>query len=48
MKTQNKTFMFLYDAMDIGGIETYLVRLIRQLKENGNRVIWLCPSEQKI
>jgi hypothetical protein len=48
MKTQNKTFMFLYDAMDIGGIETYLVRLIRQLKENGNRVIWLCPANRYI
>jgi hypothetical protein len=48
MKTKSKTFMFLYKNMDIGGIETYLIRLIRQLKEKGNRVLWLTPADRYI
>jgi hypothetical protein len=35
MNSQRKTLMFIYKNMDIGGIETYLIRLIRKLKETG-------------
>ena len=46
--TENKTFMFIYGSMLVGGVEMNLIRLIRKLKENGNRVIWLAPKEKFI
>jgi glycosyltransferase involved in cell wall biosynthesis len=48
MTKQNKTLLFIYHAMDIGGIETYLIRLIRELRNNGNRILWLCPRDRYI
>jgi hypothetical protein len=47
MNSRKKTLMFIYQSMDIGGIEVYLIRLIRKLKKNGNRIIWLCTVTDK-
>lgn len=46
--SKKKTFMFIYSSLEIGGIETYLIRLIRKLRETGNRVIWLAPINRRI
>lgn len=43
-----KTFLFIYKNMQIGGIETYLIRLIRKLKELKHRIIWLTPKDRII
>ncbi|MEK3879580.1 glycosyltransferase [Paenibacillus sp. FSL M7-0420] len=40
-----KTFLFTLSWMEIGGIQTYLIRTIKQLKKNGNRIIWLFPVD---
>lgn len=41
MENNKKTMIFIYGNMYIGGVENYLIRLIRKLKANGNRIIWL-------
>lgn len=48
MTDSKKTFMFIYGNMYVGGIELYLIRLIRKLKANGNRIIWLAPADNLI
>ena len=48
MKNCKKTFMFIKEDMAIGGIETYLIRTIKQLKSNGNRIIWICSKGRYI
>lgn len=48
MEVKNKTLLFIYKNMNIGGIETYLIRLIRQLKRTGNRILWLVPADRYI
>lgn len=44
MCIQHKTFIFIHKHMGIGGIENYLLRTIRDLKKNGNRIIWIFPE----
>lgn len=34
--------------MLLGGIETYLIKIIRRLKKNGVRIIWLSTKDRKI
>jgi hypothetical protein len=44
LNNQPKTFIFIHKHMGIGGIENYLLRTIRNLKKNGNRIIWIFPE----
>lgn len=41
MNNKKKTFIFIYGDLCVGGIELYLLRLIRKLKKNNYRIIWL-------
>lgn len=48
MVNKRKTFMFIYPGMGIGGIETFLIRLIRKLRKNNNRIIWLTRENRSV
>ena len=48
MGESNKTFMFIYGSMHVGGVELYLIRTIRKLQKNGNRIVWLTPPDSTI
>lgn len=48
MSNNGKTFMFIYPGMGIGGIETFLIRLIRKLRKSSNRVIWITRENRTV
>jgi glycosyltransferase involved in cell wall biosynthesis len=41
---QKETLMFTHKYMGVGGIQTYLYRLITKLKKEGHRIIWIYPQ----
>lgn len=48
MVNKKETFMFIQKEMILGGIQTYLIRTIKLLKQNNNRIIWIRPTGGKV
>lgn len=44
MRSKRRTLLFIQKDMEVGGIENYILRTVRQMKKRGNRVIWLFPK----
>ncbi|WP_163468927.1 glycosyltransferase [Fusobacterium sp. IOR10] len=43
-----KTFLFIYGDFNLGGIQKYLIKLIRLLKKDNIRIIWICKNRELI
>ena len=39
-----KVFLFIYDDFYLGGIQKLLIAIIRELKKNNNRIIWIAKN----
>lgn len=42
MKGSKGTLIVLYRSLSVGGIENYVIRVIRNALKSGKRVIWIC------
>lgn len=43
-----KTYLFLYNDLNIGGIQKNLINIARELKKNNHRIIWVTTNREKI
>ena len=45
---KRKTFLFLYNNLNLGGIQKSMVNIIRQIKKDGNRIIWITTNQNQV